>query len=77
MDPVTTAAVTAIIGTVGTVLGAWAQGRAQRRSRREESRGSPGGCLPPGSKVIDLGEYKLVIEVIRVTGRELRPDDHQ
>jgi hypothetical protein len=77
MDPATmTAIVTAVIGAVGTVLGAWVGGRAQRQLRRERSRPSPAGDRATGNR-IDQGTRVQVTEAGAVTGRELLPDDHR
>lgn len=77
MEPATaTAMVTAVIGAVGTVLGAWVGGRAQRKPGREQSRLDQAGGLPADS-LIDPGTHVLVIEAVTATDRELLPDDHQ
>ena len=41
MDPVTTAAVTAVISSAGTVLAAWVQGRAKRGGRQAAGQDKP------------------------------------
>lgn len=52
-------AVAPVLGGLVSVAVAWLQRQAQeRRLSRRDLRG-----LPPGSRVIDLGEYGLVIEI--------------
>jgi len=70
------AIVTAVIGAVGTVLGAWVGGRAQRQLGREQSRPGFADGRAIGSR-IDQGTRVQVIEAGAVTGRELLPDDHR
>jgi hypothetical protein len=60
-------AVPAIAGAVTTIVRAWLE-RAPRQSCPDCRRG-----LPPGSRVIDLGEHGFVIEV---GGRAAEGEDH-
>jgi len=77
MEPATVVAiVTAVIGAVGTIVGAWVGGRAQRRPRGGESQAGQAGDLPASSR-IDQGTRVQAIEAGTVTGRELLPDDHR
>lgn len=74
VDPVTVAWVISVItGAVGTAVSVWVRGRVQRCRAREEARIEHLHRLPPGSRLIDLGERGLVIEV-GGAGRELSPD---
>jgi hypothetical protein len=77
MDPATVLAiVTAVISAVGTIVGAWVAGRAQRQPRRGQSPGGQAGDLPASSR-IDQGTRVRVIGAGTATGREILPDDHQ
>jgi hypothetical protein len=58
-------AVPAIAGAVTTIARAWIE-RAQRQKPCPDCRHG----LPPGSRVIDLGEYGLVIEVGTAEGED-------
>lgn len=74
MDPATMQALaTAVCGAAGVVMAAWVRGRAQRHRAREAARRDHLRDLPHGSRVIDLGEHGMVIEV-GGAGRELPPD---
>lgn len=66
MDPGTTAVMTmagAVITAVTTIAGTWLKARVQLRRCREESRRQHVRMLPTGSRVIDLGERGIFIEV--------------
>lgn len=64
MDATTvTAAACALTGAVTTMAGAWLRARSQRQRAREKSRRDHLRDLPPGSRIIDLGEHGIVIEV--------------
>jgi hypothetical protein len=74
VDPATIQAlVTAVCGAAGVVMAAWVRARVQRHRAREAARRDHLRDLPPGSRVIDLGEHGIVIEV-GSAGRELSPD---
>ena len=76
MEPATVVAIgTAVIGAVGTIVGAWVGGRAQRQPRGEQSQAGQAGDLPASR--IDQGTRVQAIEAGTVTGRELLPDDHR
>jgi hypothetical protein len=67
MEPATVVAiVTAVIGAVGTIVGAWVGGRAQRQRRGGQSRAGQAGDLPASSR-IDQGTRVQAIEVGTVT----------
>lgn len=75
MDPSTVEAVgTAIAAATSAVMRSWALVRVHRQRAWEEAQCDHLHCLPPGSRVIDLGEHRLVIEVGGDTGREPSPD---
>jgi hypothetical protein len=64
IDPVTaTAIVAAVLGAATTITGTWLRGRVLRQRAREEARRDHLRRLPPGSRLIDLGDRGLVIEV--------------
>lgn len=65
MDAITlsAAAVPAVTGAVTTIATAWLRARSQELRAREESRSVCRPGLPPGSRIIDLGEHGIVIEV--------------
>jgi len=63
MDAITVTAASAVTGAVATAAAAWLQARRQRQQAREESRRDHLDHLPPGSRVVDLGEHGVVIEV--------------
>jgi len=64
MDAITvTAAASAVTGAAATVAAAWLRSRSQWQQAREESRRDHLHHLPPGSRVVDLGEHGVVIEV--------------
>jgi hypothetical protein len=64
MDAITvTAAASAVTGAAVTVATAWLRARCQRQQAREESRRDHLHHLPPGSRVVDLGEHGMMIEV--------------
>jgi preprotein translocase subunit YajC len=64
MDPVTLIAVVATIVAAASSGGsAWLQARVRRQRAREQARGAQLRELPPGSRVIDLGEHGIVIDV--------------
>lgn len=71
MEPVTTTA--AVLAAVGGALTAittgWLKARVQQRRDREESRRQHVHSLPAGSRIIDLGERGIVIEVGAREGR--------
>jgi hypothetical protein len=68
--------VTAVIGAVGTIAGAWVGGRAQRRARGGQSSAGQAGDRPASSR-IDQGTRIQPIVAGTATGRELLPDDHR
>jgi hypothetical protein len=77
MEPATVVAiVTAVIGAVGTIVGAWVGGRAPRHPRGEQSSAGQAGDLTASSR-IDQGTRVQAIEAGTATGRELLPDDHR
>ncbi|MEU6555359.1 hypothetical protein ABZ915_34625 [Streptomyces sp. NPDC046915] len=66
MEPDTTAVVTmagAVITAITTIAGGWLKARVHLRRYREESRRQHVRILPAGSRIIDLGEHGIVIEV--------------
>jgi len=64
MDPVTVAtAVTAVAGMLGTLLTAAIRGRTARALAREAARRDHVRHLRPGSRIIDLGDHGVTIEV--------------
>jgi hypothetical protein len=72
MDPDTTVVVTmtgAAITALTTIARVWLKTRGQARRSREESRRQHLRILPSGSRIIDLGERGIIIEV---GGREGR-----
>jgi len=73
----TTAAalVTAAAGTAGAFLRAWLRSRVQCRQAREVSRRDHVRCLPPGSRIVDLGERGVIVEVGGRTASAGRPAD--
>ena len=58
MDPVTFTAVVSTVTAASAGASAWLQARAREQARGEQLRE-----LPPGSRVIDLGEHGIVVEV--------------
>ncbi|MCX5327849.1 hypothetical protein [Streptomyces sp. NBC_00140] len=72
MDPATTAVVTmagAVITAITTIASGWLKARVQLRRSREESRQKHVRTLPTGSRIIDLGERGIIIEVGGKEGR--------
>lgn len=70
MEPVSTTAVLTAAGGVFTALTTqWLKVRVQRWRWREESRREHVRGLPAGSRVVDLGERGIVIEVGQREGR--------
>jgi hypothetical protein len=68
VEPVTTTAVLAAVGgALTTITVGWLKARVQRE--REESRRQHVGALPAGSRIIDLGERGILIEVGAQEGR--------
>ncbi|MGW3820489.1 hypothetical protein [Streptomyces sp. NPDC005046] len=64
MNPDTLAVVTmAAITAITTITGGWLKARSQLGRSREESRREHVRTLPKGSRIIDLGERGIVIEV--------------
>ena len=64
MDAITvTAAASAGMGAATTMAAAWLRARSQRQRAREKTRRDYLRGLPPGSRVIDLGDHGIVIEV--------------
>jgi hypothetical protein len=72
----TTAAalLTAAVGTAGAFLRAWLRSRVQCRQAREASRRDHVRCLPPGSRIVDLGERGVIVEVGGRAASAGRPD---
>jgi hypothetical protein len=63
MEPtVTTVALATVSGGVTLGMG-WLKARVQQRRAREESRRQHVRMLPAHSRIIDLGEHGIVIEV--------------
>lgn len=60
MDPAT---LTAVVSATSACASAWLQARIRQRRDREQARGEQLRELPPGSRVIDLGEHGIVVEV--------------
>jgi hypothetical protein len=77
MDPVTVAtAVTAVAGMLGTLFTAGVRGRTARALAREAARRDHVRHLRPGSRIIDLGERGVTIEVgARSAGQETALDE--
>jgi hypothetical protein len=75
MEPITVAsAVSAVGGMVGMLVTA----RVRRHRAREAARRDHLRYLPPGSRIVDLGDRGLTIEVgDRVAVRELAGDDRR
>lgn len=72
------AAATAVTGMAGTVMMAWLRGRVQRHQAREAARRDHVRYLPPGSRIVDLGERAMAIDVgVRAADRMLSADDHR
>jgi hypothetical protein len=64
MDAMTVAAAaSAITGATAATARAWLHTRMQRQQAREHSRREHLQRLPPGSRVVDLGEHGIVIDV--------------
>jgi hypothetical protein len=76
MEPAAVVAlVTAITGLAGTFLRARVRARVQRYKAHQASRRDHVRCLPPGSRLLDLGERGVLVEIgPSVTDRE-RPID--
>jgi hypothetical protein len=51
------------IGAAATVITAWLRARSLRQQAREKSRREYLRSLPGGSRVVDLGDHGVVIEV--------------
>ncbi|MGW8877648.1 hypothetical protein [Streptomyces mirabilis] len=68
MDHVTAAAAAAC-GALTTMIAGWLKVRVQLWRAREESRRQHVRTLPAGSRIIDLGERGIVIEVGAQEGR--------
>jgi hypothetical protein len=51
------------IGAAATVIATWLRARSLRQQAREKSRRKYLRSLPGGSRVIDLGDHGVVIEV--------------
>ncbi|HET9970330.1 MAG TPA: hypothetical protein VFQ68_19005 [Streptosporangiaceae bacterium] len=76
MDPVTVAtAVTAVAGMLGTLVTAGVRGRTARAIAREAARRDHVRYLRSGSRIIDLGDRGVMIEVGNPAGREAAPDE--
>lgn len=71
MEPVatTTAVLAAGVGSLTTITVGWLKAWVQLRRAREESRRQHVRALPTGSRIIDLGERGIVIEVGAQEGR--------
>jgi preprotein translocase subunit YajC len=62
MDPVTLTAVVSTVTAAASVgASAWLQARVRQQRAREQARGEQLRELPPGSRVIDLGEHGIVV----------------
>jgi hypothetical protein len=51
------------MGAAATIIAAWLRARGLREQAREKSRRDYLRSLPGGSRVIDLGDHGVVIEV--------------
>jgi preprotein translocase subunit YajC len=51
------------MGAAATIIAAWLRARSLRQQAREKSRRDYLHSLPGGSRVIDLGDHGVVIEV--------------
>jgi hypothetical protein len=58
-----TATASAGMGAAATIIAAWLRARSLRQQAREKSRRDCLRGLPGGSRVIDLGEHGMVIDV--------------
>ena len=64
MEPVTIVAVSTVCaGAVSAALRVWAWQRVARSRGREVARRQYLRCLPAGSRVVDLGDHCLVIDI--------------
>jgi hypothetical protein len=77
MDPVTAVTIaSAIVGATATVLGVWLSWRAARCRSQDAARRHYADCLPPGSRIVDLGKHGAVIDIGgQIAGREDHPHD--
>ena len=68
---------TAVLGVLGTLGAVWLREHRRRRQLREQARRDHVRCLPPGSRIVDLGGYGMVIDigVPTVSGRGEAIDD--
>jgi hypothetical protein len=68
-------AAVAILVVVATIPRAWISSVVARHRAREESRYRCLRALPPGSRVVDLGEHGMLIDVGGRVDREAHPHD--
>jgi hypothetical protein len=74
MEPITIAAVSTVCANTASVLAqAWTWRRTARRRApgREAARHQHLRCLPTGSRIVDLGEHGLIIDL---GGADRSPD---
>jgi hypothetical protein len=72
------ALVTAVTGAAAAFMRAWLLSRVQRQKAREASRCDHVRCVPPGSRIVDLGERGMMIEVgSAAPGRECLADGRE
>ncbi|MEY9842012.1 hypothetical protein ABH941_007295 [Streptacidiphilus sp. EB103A] len=63
MEPAVTTVALAAVSGVATLGMGWLKARVQQRRAREESRRQYVRTLPAYSRIIDLGEHGIMIEV--------------
>lgn len=64
MDPVIVAsAVTAVLGSLGTIMALCLREQRRRHQLSEQARRDHVRDLPPGSRIVDFGDRGMVIDI--------------
>jgi preprotein translocase subunit YajC len=58
-----TAALSAVIGAVTTIVTAWLRARSRERQERDRASRRMVRALPPGSRIVDLGRHGTIIDI--------------